>query len=142
MRVLHHMRSFKHGCCRRRRVCQRGHSSFARAGLHTSLRPCSSRSRRPISTCLLGLLPLAVGLLIPITLLCFPKPRADLHLVATCELELRLGVRLGFQVALVHTFRQRTHGCIHAQALRRLDVLSGAALASRAQASPVLHPRV
>jgi hypothetical protein len=99
-------------------------------------------ARRPISTCLLGLLPLAVGLLIPITLLCFPKPRADLHLVATCELELRLGVRLGFQVALVHTFRQRTHGCIHAQALRRLDVLSGAALASRAQASPVLHPRV
>ena len=52
-------------------------------------------------------------------LLCFPEPRADLHLVATRELELRLGVRLGVQVALVNTLRQRTH----AQALRRLDVL-------------------
>jgi hypothetical protein len=45
-----HALTCKHGCCRHRRVCQRGHGGFARAGLQTSLRSCSSRSRRAIST--------------------------------------------------------------------------------------------
>jgi hypothetical protein len=47
----------------------------------------------------------------------------------------RVGVRLGVQVALVNTFRQRTYGCTHAQALWSLDVQYSylyATLASRA----------
>eukprot|EP00326_Haptolina_ericina_P001489 CAMPEP_0181204706 /NCGR_PEP_ID=MMETSP1096-20121128/20079_1 /TAXON_ID=156174 ORGANISM="Chrysochromulina ericina, Strain CCMP281" /NCGR_SAMPLE_ID=MMETSP1096 /ASSEMBLY_ACC=CAM_ASM_000453 /LENGTH=172 /DNA_ID=CAMNT_0023295425 /DNA_START=1254 /DNA_END=1769 /DNA_ORIENTATION=- len=80
------------GVCR---VCQRGHSSFARAGLHCAYEPAplqlpfsasdqylsawaSSACRRSPHSCHAPL---------------FPEPRADLHLVATCELELRLGVR-------------------------------------------------
>jgi hypothetical protein len=47
-------------------------------------------------------------------------------------MSVRLGVRLSVQVALVNTLRQRTHGCTHAQALRRLDVTrTCAALACR-----------